>query len=313
MKSVFIYLFAILITSAFSQQSNTIITSDIDNFWVAYDSIQKTSSHSKKLALINQLYIEKGTEGLKAFMKLRDYNDSLYVELIDKHPLFWNSIRPNTLSVKTRVAEFENSILRLREIYPELRDAVMYFTIGGLRSGGTVSENMSLVGAEIATATPSTDVSDLNNDWLKNVFAGQSLDNIVSLNIHEYIHTQQKPYRGNRLLNQTIKEGSCDFIAELAMEKPWQSKYVTYGKAHLPILKENFKADMFSNDFSDWLYNGVQKGEGADMGYFIGYEICKSYYNQAEDKIQAVKDIVELNYNDDNVVEEFLKRSKFFD
>lgn len=313
MKAVFLILLAFLTTGAFSQTSGKIITSDIDNFWIAYDSIQKAGDHSQKLDFINKLYIDKATEGLKAFMILRDYNDTLYVELIDKHPLFWNSIRPNTLAVKTMVGEFEKSIARLKTIYPELKDAEMYFTIGGLRSGGTVSENMSLIGAEIATATPNTDVSDLNNDWLKNVFAGQSLDNIFSLNIHEYIHTQQKPYSGNRLLNKSIIEGSCDFIAELAMEKPWESKYVTYGKAHLPELKEKFKTEMFSNDLSNWLYNGTQKVEVADLGYYIGYEICKSYYNQADDKMKAVKDIVDLNYSDDNAVEEFLKRSKFLD
>ena len=67
----------------------------------------------------------------------------------------------------------------------------MYFTIGGLNAGGTVSGNMVLVGAELAAGIGSTDVSEFKDEWLKGMFANQSLDNIVSLNIHEYIHTQQ--------------------------------------------------------------------------------------------------------------------------
>jgi hypothetical protein len=33
-------------------------------------------------------------------MKARDYNDTVYVKAIDEYPKFWNSIRPNTLTIK---------------------------------------------------------------------------------------------------------------------------------------------------------------------------------------------------------------------
>jgi hypothetical protein len=36
-------------------------------------------------------------------------------------------------------------------LYPELREAKMYFTVGGLNSGGTTVNNMILIGTEIAT------------------------------------------------------------------------------------------------------------------------------------------------------------------
>src|SRR5690606_3833431 len=171
--------------------------------------------------------IEKGSEGLKAFMELRDYNDSLYVKLIDGYPKFWNSVRPNTFSIKNKSNEFNKAFKNFKRLYPQLKNAEMYFTIGGLRSGGTTFGNMILIGAEIATANPTTDVSEFRNDWLKNVFSGQSLDNIVSLSIHEYVHTQQKSNESSILLSQVIREGACDFISELVLEKPLQRKYIT--------------------------------------------------------------------------------------
>lgn len=39
MKHIFIVTFSILFMSAFSQNTNKIFTSDIDNFWIAYDSL----------------------------------------------------------------------------------------------------------------------------------------------------------------------------------------------------------------------------------------------------------------------------------
>ncbi|MFZ4928075.1 Ig-like domain-containing protein [Chryseobacterium sp. Mn2064] len=311
MKRITSFIFALAFAGVHAQNSNTIFTSDIDNFWNAYDQIKKTDDFSKKLNLINELYISKGTKGLKTFMEVREYSDTVFVRVIDGYPKFWNSIRPNTLKVKEKISELNKSVTKLKEIYPQLKDAEMYFTVGGLNSGGTVSKNMVLVGTEIATGTPNTDVSEFKNGWLKGVFAEQSLDNIVSLNIHEYIHTQQNG-RSKRVLNHSIKEGSCDFITELVMQKPLRTKYLSYGAAHADQLKALFKNDMFSTNSTNWLYNGRKRPDAADLGYYIGYEICKSYYQNAKDKKQAIKDIIELNYNDDNAVEDFLARSKFF-
>ena len=57
MKFAFTIIFTLLIGSFFSENINKVFTSDIDNFWIAYDSIQKTSDYSKKLDFINRLYI----------------------------------------------------------------------------------------------------------------------------------------------------------------------------------------------------------------------------------------------------------------
>lgn len=295
----------------YAQKQTAINTTDIDHFWTTYDAIQQAKDFSEKIFIINEQYINKGSKGLKAFMEVRQYNDTLWVELIDKLPKFWNSIRENTLNIKHKTAELEKAIIKLKDIYPELKPAEMYFTIGGLRSAGTVKDNMVLVGAEIATGNASIDVSEFTNNWLKNVFQGQSLDNIVSLNIHEYIHTQQKP-NGSSLLSQVIREGSCDFIAELSIQKPLQTKYLSYGKANALSIKELFKKEMFLNDYTNWLYNGSQRSEDADLGYYVGYEICKAYYQQAKNKTQAIKDIIELDFSNDQDVELFLERSGFY-
>ncbi|ESU24862.1 hypothetical protein FEDK69T_04150 [Flavobacterium enshiense DK69] len=304
-------LIALFGAKAISQEKKVIFTSDIDNFWIAYDSIKTAKNYSQKIQLINALYISKGTKGLKAFMEVREYNDTLWVDLIEKLPKFWNSVRHNTLEVKNKLPQFEQAIERLKQIYPELKDAEIYFAIGGVNTGGTVKDNAVLIGSEIATGDSKTDVSEFKNDWLKNVFQKQSMDHIVTLNIHEYIHTQQRGEK-NQVLSQSIREGSCDFITELVMEQPLSTQYLTYGRNNAESVKSLFKKEMFTDNFTNWLYNGSQKGESADLGYYIGYEICKAYYNQATDKAKAIKTIIELNYDDDKAVEAFLMQSKFY-
>jgi hypothetical protein len=288
-----------------------VFTQDIDNFWTAFDSIRTTNDSLKQIDFIQTLYIDKGSEGLKAFMVARRYSAPLYVQLINKYPKFWNSIRPNTLAVKEQTDKIERSIKTLKALYPQLKNAKMYFTIGGLRSGGTVKDSMVLIGAEIATGDSTTDVSEFPSKWLAGVFKDQSADNLVSLNVHEYIHTQQNG-ESNNLLAQSITEGSCDFIAQLVLGKPLERNYIAYGLKHEEELKEAFKQEMFSNAYNKWLYNGGSSKTVADLGYFMGYEICKSYYNNSVNKKQAIRNIIELNYSDTTAVENFLKKSGYY-
>lgn len=288
-----------------------VFTQDIDNFWTAFDSIRTTQDSLQQIHFIQTLYIDKGTEGLKAFMVARRYSAALYVQLINKYPKFWNSIRPNTLAVKNQTDKIETSIKKLKALYPELKNAKMYFTIGGLRSGGTTKDSMVLMGAEIATGDSTTDVSEFPTKWLAGVFKEQNRDNLVSLNVHEYIHTQQNGESSN-VLAQAIREGSCDFIAELVLGIPLQRNYISYGLKHEEQLKKTFKQEMFSTAYNNWLYNSDEARTVSDLGYFMGYEICKSYYHNSVDKRQAIRDIIELNYSDTSAVENFLKKSKYY-
>ena len=314
MKSSVVAFLAFLtlsVASAGQNNSQKVFTSDIDNFWEACDSIQSTKDSLKQLHFIQNLYINKGTEGLKAFMEARTYTAELWVSLINKYPKFWSSIRPNTLTVKSKAKEIEKSIQRLKALYPALKEAKMYFTIGGLRSGGTTVNDMVLIGAEIATANALTDVSEFPGKWLESVFKNQQTGIIVQLNIHEYVHTQQKGETKN-LLGQAIREGACDFITELVIGGPLQSNYIQYGRQHEIVLKEQFKMDMFTTAYSNWLYNGSNAKTVADLGYYMGYAICKAYYNNSPDKKKAIRNIIELNYSDSAAVERFLKKSKYY-
>jgi hypothetical protein len=49
-------------------------------------------------------------------------------------------------------------------------------------------------------------------------------------------------------------------------------------------------ADEDKTDLSAWLYNSTPT-QPRDLGYWVGYRIVKSYYQQAPDKRQALRDI----------------------
>jgi uncharacterized protein YjaZ len=68
-----------------------------------------------------------------------------------------------------------------------------------------------------------------------------------------------------------------------------------------------FKNELCNQNVGNWLYNGLTvKNKPRDLGYYIGYKIVESFYNQAKNKKQAVVDIIEM---DDPV--RFLELSKY--
>src|SRR5690606_25423463 len=139
---------------------------------------------------------------------------------IKRFPAFWESVRANTLAVKQHTAEIAGLMENFRRIYPEFKQPDIYFVVGAMNSGGTTSADMVLIGSELASANAATNASELG-DWLQGVFKNNL--NVVSVVAHELGHTQQKggdaEDDGNsNLLGYCIREGACDFIAELLLE-----------------------------------------------------------------------------------------------
>jgi len=313
-KYILIAMITTINLSMFGQNKNTKIeTIDIDNFWIAYDSIQKTNDKTLQIKIVQELYLDKASIGLKDFMILREHTAKRHLENILNYPKFWISVRPKTLEINSYKKEIEKIMLRFKKLYPDFKQPDIYFTIGCLNSGGTTSKDKILIGSEIASSDKTTNASELGN-WLQSVFKDQK--NVVSMVAHEVGHTQQKDGDseddgGSNLLGYCIREGACDFISELLLKKDVVAPYMTYGSQHEKELWKLFSKEMMTQETKNWLYNGRQAPNGnADLGYYIGYKICKTFYNNSKNKKQAIKEIIELEYSKEKVIN-FLKKSKY--
>ena len=294
-------------------QKLKIHTDNMTNYWIAYDSVQTTQSTMKQQYYLQHLYLDKASKGFKDFIRSREVTAKKLLDNIKLYPAFWESVRTNTLAIKQHTGEVEDLMENFGKLYPEFKQPDVYFVIGAMNSGGTTSADMVLIGSELASANATTNADELGK-WLQDVFKNNK--NVVTIVAHELGHTQQKggdaEDDGNsNLLGYCIREGACDFISELLLEQAITTPYLTYGKEHESELWRQFTKEMHGQDISNWLYNGNQAPQGvADLGYFVGYAICKSYYDKAKDKKQALKDIIELDY-DPGSVERFLKQSGY--
>ncbi|ESQ82981.1 hypothetical protein AEAC466_15865 [Asticcacaulis sp. AC466] len=138
-------------------------TRDIERFWSAYDDVRSAANRSARLALFQSLYLDRATPGLRALIAARRYTLDQYVDAIEDYPLFWTSIRPLTRRATEAAAPLAKDLAIFRRLYPELRPASITYAIGVLRTGGTTTGNMVLIGAEVALADETVDVSELPN------------------------------------------------------------------------------------------------------------------------------------------------------
>jgi hypothetical protein len=300
MRSPFFISWVILIFSTFvfaqtttntNPDSAKFVTSDINLFWAAYDKAKPEND----LIVYRDEYLKKGSIGLQEFTRLRISNSCGLVNSINASPKYYAALREPSLKLTSYEKQMRASLYKLKDLYPEAVFPDVYFVIGRMNSAGTLSDKGLLIGVDMFGKNEKTAMEELG-DWHKAVVS--SVDRLPYIVAHELIHYQQKyPRNGGdwTLLATALNEGSADFIAELIAGDTINPHLHKYGNPREKELWLEFKKEMNSKDLSRWLYQGDKaKDKPADLGYYIGYKICESYYKKAKDKKQAVKDILEI-------------------
>ena len=284
-----LFVFSLLSCSGQKEQDLTIETSDIVNFWIAYDSIKNVPD---KAQVFKSLYHDRASESFKKIMAESGdiRNPESYLESFEKYPKFWESLRKPTLNLQHISPDIRSCFERVRKVYPNFKPSDVCVFVGPFAIQGSVRDGMIFMGAEMNVPLNEIDISEFDEDIS---FVYQN--DIKSTIIHETIHLQQKS-NANDVLSACVREGSADFLAELFLGEPFKSPAYDYGRENEEKLWSEFSKEINSSDWSNWLYGSSGTDERpADLGYFIGYMITKAFYDQAQDKTEAVKQIIEVS------------------
>jgi hypothetical protein len=299
------------IVSYAQKNQQTFVSTDIDNFWIAYDKIIATKDSAKQYSLLKDLYLDKGTQGLKSLIEVRNYSEKEFIDWITKYPMFWNSLRPNTVKVKSLYPKINANIQKLKKAYPDLKPSTIYFAVGAFRTGGTIQRNKVLIGSELSLADRTTIIDELPS-WRQPFYKTQNpFNELPLLCTHEYIHSQQKELVEN-LLSMCLYEGVAEFISCKVTGTKSDAPAIEFGKANQKIVIDKFISDLFimTNNYN-WMW-GENRNElkVRDLGYYVGYEICERYYNLSKNKAKAIKELIELDYTNEKEVERIVNLTK---
>jgi hypothetical protein len=289
------------------------VTSDIDNFWRAFDLAGKETDRREKIAIYQREYLDKGSVGLEDFVRMRIKSAENLFNTIEKLPRFYASVRQSTLRVREMEKRMRKSFQQFKRIYPDALFPDVYFVIGIANTSGTASENGLLIGTELYGLTDKTsrdEFVELFRNFMPNAkdeaelrsvatkytdVALNSIEGIPAIVAHESCHFNQKYPPLESLLAKAIQEGACDFIGEKISGELMNPVQKIYGEKHEAELWRKFQAEMDSKNERNWMYNALTaKTRPPDLGYFIGYKISQSFYQNAKDKRQAIRDILQI-------------------
>jgi len=282
--------------SELDPRNAALTTSDIDLFWKVYDCYQADTSKAEQRFLAE--YFEKGTAALQEYYRIKTPNIGGiggFVRNIRTMPAFYKSIRANTLKTKDQVDSIRVVFDRLKTWYPASTFPGTTFVIGGWSSGGTVTEDYgALVGIDMQSSDEKTILSELNPWQNHNQVPFKELKHIVA---HELIHVQQSGMAGDTtLLSYVLVEGMADFLGELISGKTANQRLHDWAVGKEKAVWADFKKEIYLNRYSNWIANSEQEtaDHPADLGYWVGYQICKAYFDQAADKKKAVRDMLTI-------------------
>ncbi|NRF37312.1 TPR end-of-group domain-containing protein [Pedobacter foliorum] len=259
-----------------------LITTDVKNFWTAYDLAKKDTANS--INIYKKYYVEPATDGLQDYLGYKIRNLKYFVKSVNAKPEFYAAVRKNTFAVDQMKPQMIQSFVNFKKIYNNAQFPNIYFVIGAFNSGGTSTEAGLLIGVDQSARTEDVPVKELNL-WQKNNFANlKSLPNLIA---HELIHFNQKGLANDTtLLSNALVEGMADFIGELISGKTANERLFVWAKGKEKQVWADFEKEMYLNRARNWIANSDQEtaDKPADLGYWVGYQICKAYYDKSTDK-----------------------------
>ena len=270
----------------------SILTTDIHQFWKAYDLAQKEPTNARDI--YKKIYFDKASYGMQDYMGLKVSSIDYFIKHINTHPKLYQTIRENTLKVDEYKKEIQLSFKNFKTLYPDAKFPDVYFVIGAFTSGGTVSSSGLLIGTNQVSDGEGVNTEELDFGAKLLMNKSEYLTNLVS---HELIHFQQDEMKKDTItLGYVVKEGMADFLGELISGDTPNRKIFEWTKGKEKQIWTNFKKDMYYNRYNNWIanYNKASKDSYPDLGYWVGYEICKSYYEQAVDKKKAIYDMLRI-------------------
>ena len=260
-----------------------IVTDDVDRFYVVYDAAGGRPTAEQ----LQRDYLDEGSDGLDEFARIRRITGERIAAAIAERPEIYVDARQCAETLPAVKGRLEVALTRLGELYPAASFPPVTIAIGRGKPVGTANAAAGvMIGLEALCAV------DFFNPDVEERF--------VSVIAHEYVHVQQPSAQaedsGDTVLQAALVEGGAEFVTELIAGSVSYGHLAAATRGREKELETEFLTDQdMSAMGSDWLYNGMGTPERpGDLGYWVGYRIAKAYYQGAEDKQAALRDIIEV-------------------
>lgn len=243
-------------------------------------------------------YLDRGSYGVSVFTPYRIEDAATLAKAIEGDTAAYDrAIRECLPGLKQYNAELRSIYLALHGLYPDKPLPQIYIVFGAGSSGGTAGPNAQVLGLEVL-CLPAISPNGIG-PTLREFFA------------HETVHTfQNEPRYAKKspLLAAALKEGAADFIASIVTGRIPRPDRADWASEREAELWAQFKKDMLATHPDKakaapaeakeasrrWIANYKRSPPGwpHEVGYWVGMRIWQSYYENAKDKHQAIRDVI---------------------
>ena len=287
-------------------------TSDIDNFWNAIKILKTSNTHLDSVKILRENYFNKGSEGLKLAFERLDYTPEKLLKEFSSKSKFFLSAKKNMESTKGMSTLIKSMVTKYKDIYPSFKPFKVVFLVANAGGGADVFVNGGFLVVNLSNVchTNEVDVSELKQSEKEFVVRENDVYHQVMERLgHEATHFEHKTVQMTQdpncaLLNGTLIESACDYIAEVVTGKPviLRKAAYEYGLTHKEEVWKMFQKDMCSpKPEKEWLFNKDENGLPGNLGFSIGHQILDAYRSKITEKGKALIDIIELN-NPSNIL-----------
>jgi hypothetical protein len=320
-KTIFLQLF--LINSIVAQN---LITSDLENFKYIFENLKTAKTKQDTIDLIQTQLVEKASPTFKEYLEYKRTNGSdiiqNYLFVLRNFPKYYKSVlnQSQIFYDKNQIKKIENAYKRLGKVYPKAKLLPNVICIGFMDDGGKSLNNGQFIGLEMFACNNKADKSELSDSKRKSYLEGASynLEKIDEVITHELIHLSQfkgdknfaKTFKGTIKFIPLISEGGAAFVTDylynfkatfgpgVFYKEQWD-----YCNANESKLWQDF---LIADNFASFFWEINSKYPVPRIGYYLGYKVCKAYFDKAKDKKQAINEIIEVTDWDN-----FVKKSGF--
>jgi uncharacterized protein YjaZ len=265
-----------------SAQGPIVNTTDAERFFDVYDS-----NHGVLNAeILQREYFDHATQGLVEFSKLRRVSAESVARKLKADPALYLKARECVSTMPKVRTRLESALSELRRSYVDAKMAPLHIVVGHGKPVAVGNPTGAYIGLEALCAwtVPNPNVED----------------RFVHVIAHEYVHVQQPRAAQSEeqasVLLAALMEGGAEFVAELISGSVAYQHFVAATSGKELAIETQFLKDIDAPAMgSRWVFNGLgTPEEPGDLGYWVGYRICKSYYLKAKDKRKALREIIEL-------------------
>jgi hypothetical protein len=275
----------------------TFVYDDVRHF---AEALERLAGGGDTVAIVQTEYLDRASSGLRFYMEDNGLTAPSLASAIARRPQEYAALIDLPERLVAEEGTFRQALADVKRIIPNAIFTPTTFLIGAWFGASEASEQGVLISVE----RPYTAARKAH------------------LIAHEHIHIQQALAQGieqyqslygdgpNRtLLALAIREGSADFLANLAVGGHTHERALDYCMTNEKELWERFRAEMNGREPGHWMWGEPRAPEEpTDLGYAMGFLIVRAYYERAADKAEAVRAI--LSVTD---YQTFLEESRFAD